>query len=84
MPSVSKKQEKFMAAVAHNPKFAEKVGVSQRVGKDFRAADQKKKQRRRGGISEAIEQHMKGRGARKQNGYGHSLDPHPEDPDDGY
>lgn len=44
----------------------------------------KKKPKRRGGISEAIEQHMKGRGARKQNGYGHSLDPHPEDPDDGY
>ena len=35
MPAVSKKQEKFMQAVAHNPKFAKKVGVPQSVGKEF-------------------------------------------------
>jgi len=35
MPAVSAKQEKFMQAVAHNPKFAKKVGVSQSVGKEF-------------------------------------------------
>jgi hypothetical protein len=35
MPAVSKKQEKFMQAVAHNPKFAKKVGVSQSVGREF-------------------------------------------------
>jgi len=35
MPTVSAKQEKFMQAVAHNPKFAKKVGVSQSVGKEF-------------------------------------------------
>jgi hypothetical protein len=28
-----------MAAVAHNPEFAKKAGVSQSVGKDFAAAD---------------------------------------------
>ena len=43
MPSTSKKQSSFMAAVAHNPAFAKKVGVSQSVGKDFNAADKGKK-----------------------------------------
>jgi len=35
MPAVSKKQEKFMQAVANNPKFAKKVGVPTSVGKEF-------------------------------------------------
>ena len=35
MPAKSKKQEKFMQAVANNPKFAQKVGVPQSVGKEF-------------------------------------------------
>jgi hypothetical protein len=35
MPAVSKKQEKFMQAVANNPKFAKKVGVPQSVGSEF-------------------------------------------------
>jgi hypothetical protein len=35
MPAVSKKQEKFMQAVAHNPKFAKAAGVPQSVGKEF-------------------------------------------------
>jgi len=35
MPAVSKKQEKFMQAVAHSPKFAKKVGVPQSVGSEF-------------------------------------------------
>lgn len=39
MPSTSKKQHNFMAAIANNPSFAKKVGVSQSVGKDFNAAD---------------------------------------------
>lgn len=43
MPSTSKKQRNFMAAVAHSPAFAKKVGVPQSVGKDFNAADKGKK-----------------------------------------
>jgi hypothetical protein len=43
MPSTSPKQAKFMAAVAHNPKFAKKVDVPQSVGQDFNDADQAKK-----------------------------------------
>ena len=39
MPSTSKKQHNFMAAVANNPEFAKKAGVPQSVGKDFTAAD---------------------------------------------
>lgn len=35
MPTVSKKQEKFMQAVANNPKFAKKVGVPVSVGQEF-------------------------------------------------
>ena len=43
MPSSSKKQHNFMAAIANSPKFAKKVGVPQSVGKDFTAADKGKK-----------------------------------------
>ena len=43
MPSTSKKQHNFMAAIAHNPAFAKKVGIPQSVGKDFNNADKGKK-----------------------------------------
>jgi hypothetical protein len=42
VPSVSKKQHNFMAAVANNPKFAKKAGVSSAVGKEFLTADKGK------------------------------------------
>lgn len=35
MPAKSAKQERFMQAVAHSPKFAKKVGVPVTVGKEF-------------------------------------------------
>jgi hypothetical protein len=43
MPSVSKKQHNFMAAVANNPKFAKKVGIPRSVGEEFLTADKGKK-----------------------------------------
>jgi hypothetical protein len=43
MPSKSKAQHNFMAAVAHNPAFAKKAGVPQSVGKEFNKADKGKK-----------------------------------------
>jgi hypothetical protein len=43
MPSVSKKQHNLMAAVANNPKFAKKVGISKSVGEEFMKADKSKK-----------------------------------------
>lgn len=39
MPSVSKPQARLMAAVAHNPGFAKKVGIPQSVGREFNKAD---------------------------------------------
>lgn len=39
MPSVSKKQHNFMAAVANSPTFAKKVGVAPSVGQEFMRAD---------------------------------------------
>ena len=43
MPSKSKAQRNFMAAVAHNPAFAKKAGVPQSVGKEFNEADKGRK-----------------------------------------
>jgi hypothetical protein len=43
VPSTSKKQHNFMAAVANNPSFAKKVGVPQSVGQDFSTADKGRK-----------------------------------------
>ena len=50
MPSVSKKQHNLMAAVAHNPAFAKKVGIKQSVGEDFVAADKGRKFGLGGGV----------------------------------
>ena len=43
MPSKSKAQHNFMAAVAHSPAFAKKAGVPQSVGKEFNEADKGRK-----------------------------------------
>lgn len=43
MPSKSKAQHNFMAAVANNPAFAKKAGVPQSVGKEFSNADKGRK-----------------------------------------
>ena len=51
MPSTSKKQHNFMAAVANNPSFAKKVGVPQSVGKDFSNADKGKTFKRGGDMA---------------------------------
>jgi hypothetical protein len=55
MPSVSAKQAKTMAAAAHNPQFAKKVGIPESVAREFNKADKrtgilrKKKQQGRTG-----------------------------------
>jgi hypothetical protein len=53
MPSKSSSQHSLMAAVAHNPAFAKKVGIPQKVGKDFAKADEGKKLKG-GGLYENI------------------------------
>lgn len=45
MPSKSAKQKRTMAAAAHNPAFAKKVGIPQKVAKEFNRADKKKGKR---------------------------------------
>jgi hypothetical protein len=42
--STSEKQARFMAAAAHDPKFAKKVGMDQSVAKEFNKADTGTKQ----------------------------------------
>ena len=39
MPSKSKAQHNFMAAVANNPQFARRAGVPQSVGREYMKAD---------------------------------------------
>lgn len=53
MPSVSKKQHNFMAAVAKNPKFAKKVGVPRSVGEEFLTADKGRKFKEGGEMKES-------------------------------
>ena len=53
MPTKSPSQHRLMEAVAHNPAFAKKVGISQKVGKEFVKAD-KAKPMKNGGLYENI------------------------------
>jgi len=46
MPSRSRKQARFMRAIAKSRKFAKKVGVPQWVGKKFYRADKRKRRRK--------------------------------------
>jgi hypothetical protein len=53
MPSKSKAQHNFMAAVANNPSFAKKAGVPQSVGKEFSNADKGRKFKEGGNMKES-------------------------------
>ena len=46
MPSKSPAQKRTMAAAAHNPKFAKKVGIPMKVAKEFNMADVAKKKKK--------------------------------------
>jgi hypothetical protein len=54
MPSKSKKQHNFMAAIAHSKEFAKKAGVPMSVGKDFVEADKGKKFRKGGSTNPSV------------------------------
>jgi hypothetical protein len=58
MPSSSKKQHNFMAAIAHSPSFAKKVGVPMSVGKDFVTADKGKKFSKGGDMKSDMKEDM--------------------------
>ena len=47
MPSKSPKQARTMAAAAHDPKFAKKVGIPVKVAKEFNQADAAKRQKKK-------------------------------------
>ena len=42
MPSKTPKMKRTMRAAAHNPKFARKLGIPQKVAREFEAADKAK------------------------------------------
>lgn len=46
MPSKSPKQARTMRAAAHNKGFAKKLGIPQKVAKEFVAADKSAKPRK--------------------------------------
>jgi len=73
MPAKSKKQQRFMAAVANNPKFAKQVGVPKNVGEKF----MKMKKYKSGGFPDLTGDGkvtqadiLKGRGVKKLNAGG--------------
>ena len=53
MPSTSKKQHNFMAAIAKNPSFAKKVGIKPSVGEEFLKADKGRKFKEGGEMKES-------------------------------
>ena len=62
MPSKSKAQHNFMAAVANNPSFAKKAGVPQSVGKEFNDADKGKTFKRGGDMASSMGKPMMKKG----------------------
>jgi len=53
MPSTSKKQHNLMALVANNPAAAKRLGIPQKVGKEFVEADKGRKFSRGGEMAES-------------------------------
>lgn len=68
MPSKTKAQAHLMAAVAHNPAFAKKVGIPQSVGKEFNQADKGRKFARGGEMKESKAMEMRHVAAMKKAG----------------
>lgn len=78
MPSTSKKQHNFMAAVAKNPAFAKKVGVPRSVGEEFLTADKGKKFNKGGDMKESKEMMKKEVAFMKKKGAPKSMIKHEE------
>ena len=76
MPSTSKKQHNFMAAIANSPSFAKKVGVPQSVGKEFSQADKGRKFERGGEMKESKAMAKKEVGFMKKAGAPKSMIKH--------
>lgn len=78
MPSTSKKQHNFMAAIAKNPAFAKKVGIKPSVGEDFLKADKGRKFGSGGEMKESKQMVKKEIGFMKKAGAPKSLIKHEE------
>jgi len=76
VPSTSKKQHNFMAAVANNPAFAKKAGVPTSVGKDFMKADEGRKFSKGGDMKESKAMMKKEVGFMKKAGAPKSMIKH--------
>jgi hypothetical protein len=76
MPSTSKKQHNFMAAIANSPSFAKKAGVPQSVGKDFNEADKGRKFSKGGDMKESKAMMKKEVGFMKKAGAPKSMIKH--------
>jgi len=48
MPSETPKQARTMRAAKHNPAFAKKMGIPQKVAAEFVAADKRKAAKKKG------------------------------------
>jgi hypothetical protein len=68
MPSTSGKQARTMAAAAHDPAFAKKLGIPQSVASEFNAADKGSAM-----LSEAMEREPKGNPDRSGESREHSM-----------
>jgi hypothetical protein len=84
MPSTSKKQHNFMAAVANNPEFAKKAGVPASVGKEFINADKGRKFKEGGDMKESKEMMKKEVAFMKKKGAPKSMIKHEEAEAKGY
>jgi len=76
MPSTSKKQHNFMAAIANSPSFAKKAGVPMSVGKDFNEADKGRKFSKGGDMKESKAMMKKEVGFMKKAGAPKSMIKH--------
>ena len=76
MPSVSKKQHNLMALVANNPAASKRLGIPQKVGKEFVEADKGRKFSEGGPMKESKEMMKKEVGFMKKKGAPKSMIKH--------
>jgi len=76
VPSTSKRQHDFMAAVANSPAFAKKAGVPTSVGKEFVKADKGRKFSEGGDMKESKQMMKKEVGFMKKAGAPKSMIKH--------
>ena len=78
MPSVSNKQHNLMAMVAHDPAAAKRLGIPQKVGKEFMAADKGRTFKEGGDMKESKAMMKKEIGFMKKAGAPKSMVKHEE------